>query len=68
MIESLDAATVSETLAQGQRFISVSPSARADAMLLLAHVLARSREWMVAHPEARISRRQRGEFATLCKR
>jgi len=37
-------------------------------MLLLAHALERSREWIVAHPETRISEHVGTRFSELCKR
>jgi release factor glutamine methyltransferase len=33
----------------------------------LAHALGRSREWIVAHPEALVTRRQESEFVALCE-
>jgi release factor glutamine methyltransferase len=45
-----------------------SESARADALLLLAHALRRSREWIVAHPEERPSEEQLTELVRLCER
>ncbi|MGB6600405.1 MAG: peptide chain release factor N(5)-glutamine methyltransferase [Candidatus Cybelea sp.] len=45
-----------------------SPSRRADALLLLAHVLGRPREWLVAHGEAPVCAEDARTFRTLCER
>ena len=48
--------------------VECSESAHADASLLMAHVLGRSREWIVAHPEEILSERQVAEFIECCER
>jgi release factor glutamine methyltransferase len=45
-----------------------SESAHADALLLLSHVAKRSRESLVAHPEAALTLDQVREFAAFCAR
>ncbi|MFY9665509.1 MAG: peptide chain release factor N(5)-glutamine methyltransferase [Candidatus Cybelea sp.] len=45
-----------------------SRSGRADALLLLAHVLRRPREWLVAHGEAPVCAEDARAFQTLCSR
>ncbi|MGA8097669.1 MAG: peptide chain release factor N(5)-glutamine methyltransferase [Candidatus Cybelea sp.] len=45
-----------------------SRSRRADGLLLLAHVLGRPREWLVAHGEAPVSAQDARAFRTLCER
>lgn len=37
-------------------------------MLLLAHVVERRREWVVAHDDARVSLEKAGEYSGLCER
>ena len=55
-------------LASGSAFLqSVSESPRADASLLLAHVLACDRAWIVAHGDALVSPDQRERFERLCR-
>jgi release factor glutamine methyltransferase len=43
-------------------------SPRAEAVLLLAHVIGRDRAWIVAHGEAALTRTQVRRFATACER
>ncbi len=45
-----------------------SPSPRSDAALLLAHVLDRPREWLIAHGEAAVSTNEESAFRALCRR
>jgi release factor glutamine methyltransferase len=45
-----------------------SSSARADALLLLAHVLRRPREWLVSHGEAAVCAEDARAFRALCER
>lgn len=52
----------------GSRRLSETEGARAGARLLLAHALRRPREWIVGHPEERVSGRQRATFERLCER
>jgi release factor glutamine methyltransferase len=53
-------------LAEGtERLRDSSASPRADALLLLAHVLKHGREWLVAHGEATPSSGEREEFRRL---
>jgi release factor glutamine methyltransferase len=59
--------TVAQTLARGiVALAKTSSSPRSDALLLLAHVLGRDREWIVAHGEAFLSKPQAEKFAALC--
>jgi release factor glutamine methyltransferase len=60
--------TVAATLVRAIDALATSESPRADALLLLAHVIARDRAWIVAHGEATLSRRQAERFAALCDR
>ncbi|HEY6327324.1 MAG TPA: peptide chain release factor N(5)-glutamine methyltransferase [Candidatus Cybelea sp.] len=61
--------TVGETLRHGISVLSESSgSARADALLLLEHVLGQAREWIVAHGEADVSEADFSLFIDLCKR
>jgi release factor glutamine methyltransferase len=55
-------------LEQTDSLAKSSPSARTDAQLLLAHVLARPREWLAAHGEAPVSAEESAVFRTLCER
>lgn len=45
-----------------------STSARADALLLLARVARRSREWIVANPDALLTADQIADFTAACNR
>jgi release factor glutamine methyltransferase len=45
-----------------------SRSGRADALLLLAHVLGQPREWLVAHGEAPVCAEDERAFQRLCQR
>jgi release factor glutamine methyltransferase len=45
-----------------------SDSATLDAHVLLAHVLGRSRTWVLAHPEARLSQKQESALKALLAR
>jgi release factor glutamine methyltransferase len=59
--------TVAQTLARGIVALAKSTeSPRTDAMLMLAHVLGRERDWIVAHGEAFLSKPQAEKFAALC--
>jgi len=61
--------SVSEAIRWGLGLLSdSSESARADAQLLLAHALGRSREWAVAHPEALLPAEEARGFTALCER
>ncbi len=61
--------TVGETLSHGTSLLSESGlEGRADALILLAHVLGRSREWIVAHGEAKVSEADLALFIDLCER
>jgi release factor glutamine methyltransferase len=64
-------ASVAELLLEGEEHLRSGPHsdrARADAELLLMHVLERSRAWVLAHPEAIPSERQTARFIELVKR
>lgn len=59
--------TVAQTLARGIVALAKNgESPRADAVLLLAHVLQRERAWVVAHGETFLSRPQFEKFTSLC--
>jgi release factor glutamine methyltransferase len=61
--------TVAETLARGVLLLAkTSPSARADAQILLAHTLGRDREWLVSHGETFLSRAQSVKYVALCEK
>ena len=61
--------TLAEALHDGIASLApASESPRADAQLLLAHVLRRGREWLVAHADAPLSAQQRENFEVLCRR
>jgi release factor glutamine methyltransferase len=60
---------IGETLKSGIAALGASSaSARADALLLLSHVARRSRESLVAYPEAALTTRESREFAAFCAR
>jgi release factor glutamine methyltransferase len=62
-------ATISSALREGIAVLSESSgSARADAFILLAHVLGQPREWIVAHGEAKLSDADAARFVDLCDR
>jgi release factor glutamine methyltransferase len=59
--------TVAQTLARGIVALAKNgDSPRADAVLLLAHVLGRDRAWIVAHGETFLSKPQSEKFTSLC--
>ncbi|HKE36511.1 MAG TPA: HemK/PrmC family methyltransferase, partial [Candidatus Baltobacteraceae bacterium] len=59
--------TVAQTLARGIVALAKNgDSPRADAVLLLAHVLGRDRAWVVAHGETFLSKAQSEKFTSLC--
>jgi release factor glutamine methyltransferase len=59
--------TVAQTLARGIVALAKNgDSPRADAMVLLAHVLGRDRAWVAAHGEAFLSKPQSEKFSALC--
>lgn len=61
--------SVDELLAQsGARLVDHSGSPRTDAALLLAHVLGRGREWIVAHGDVVPSAGQVEALRRLCER
>ena len=58
--------SVAQTVAEGTALLrDSSPSPRADALLLLAHVLRRGRDWIVAHGDAMPSREEAQAFERL---
>jgi release factor glutamine methyltransferase len=60
--------TIAQVLARGIVALATrSESPRTDAQMLLAHVLQREREWIVAHGEAFLSKTQGEKFVTLCE-
>ncbi len=64
-------ATVAEMLLQGAEHLRSGPHgdrARADAELLLIHVLQKNRAWILAHPDATPSAQQIGKFIELIQR
>jgi release factor glutamine methyltransferase len=59
--------TVAQTLARGIVALAKSgDSPRADAILLLGHVLGRDRAWLAAHGETFLSKPQSDKFTSLC--
>lgn len=58
--------TVAQALAAGVRALASSDSARMDARLLLAHVLERSPEWLLAHDDASLSEDQLVAYQRAC--
>lgn len=61
--------TLAEALHRGIASLApASESARADAQLLLAHVMRRERPWLIAHADAPLSAEQRENFERLCRR
>jgi release factor glutamine methyltransferase len=62
---------VTQLLLQGAERLGSGPHgdrARADAELLMMHVLQRNRAWVLAHPDAIPSRQQAGRFIELVER
>lgn len=67
MLNAYRPQTISQTLARGIVVLAKwSDSARTDAQLLLAHVLQRDKEWIIAHGEAFLSKAQAERFTALC--
>lgn len=67
-VQSYQPQTVGQTLARGiVALAKSSESPRTDAIHLLAHVLGRDKEWIVAHGEAFLSKPQAEKFAALCE-
>jgi release factor glutamine methyltransferase len=61
--------TLAEALRHGVASLTpASDSARADAQLLLAHVVRRERDWLIAHGEAQLSADEYEDFERLCRR
>lgn len=59
--------TVSAALAGGQQMLEASsPTPRADAQILLGHVLRRDRGWFIAHGENILPDAQIERFRALC--
>jgi release factor glutamine methyltransferase len=59
--------TVSEALADGIRALeATSDSPRADAQLLLAHVLHQHKEWLISHGDVPLAVSQRDAFRAAC--
>ncbi|MBV8491343.1 MAG: peptide chain release factor N(5)-glutamine methyltransferase [Candidatus Eremiobacteraeota bacterium] len=60
--------TIAHTLARGiVSLAKTSESPRSDAMQLLAFVIGKEREWIVAHGEAFLSKPQAEKFVSLCE-
>jgi release factor glutamine methyltransferase len=60
--------TIAQTLARGiVSLAKTSESPRTDALMLLAHVIGKEREWIIAHGEAFISKPQGEKFVSLCE-
>jgi release factor glutamine methyltransferase len=59
---------VHEALAHAARLFTASDSARLDAELLLAHVLGKSRSWLLAWPEQELASKHSKTFDALCVR
>jgi release factor glutamine methyltransferase len=63
------AVSVGEARQRGIAFLAdSSESARADVLLLLAHVLERTREWIVAHDDEMLSDERLARFCDSCER
>lgn len=60
--------TVKSALAQAVERFHSSDSATLDAQLLLAHVLDKSRSWLLAWPDHELTREQQRNFNALCAR
>ena len=62
--------TVGSALEEGTRRLrdAASPTARLDAEVLLAHVAARDRAWVLAHPEAEVRRDVAAAFEAALER
>jgi release factor glutamine methyltransferase len=61
--------TVTATLRKGAAFLQQSsPTAHADAQILLAHVLRRERGWLIAHGESILPTAQTDRFLALCEK
>jgi release factor glutamine methyltransferase len=61
--------TLAQALRRGADSLApASDSARADAQLLLAHVVHREREWLIAHGDAQLSAEEHQDFERLCRR
>jgi release factor glutamine methyltransferase len=55
-------------VAEALRYARAQGLDRLDAQLLLAHVLARPRSWLVAHDDASLDESQRGAWQALLRR
>jgi release factor glutamine methyltransferase len=61
--------TINETLSHGISLLPESSgSGRADALILLEHVIGRAREWIVAYGDAQLSEAHFARFIDLCER
>jgi release factor glutamine methyltransferase len=59
--------TIAQNLARGIVALAKnSESPRTDAQLLLGHVIAKEKEWVLAHGEAFLSKAQAEKFDALC--
>ena len=66
-IASFTPQTVAQVLARGiVTLAKATPSARADASILLAFALGRDREWLIAHSESFMAKPQAEKFAAYC--
>ncbi|MGZ3541240.1 MAG: peptide chain release factor N(5)-glutamine methyltransferase [Vulcanimicrobiaceae bacterium] len=50
-----------------QQLAKTSDSPRADAFILLSHVLGRDKEWLIAHGESLLTQAQSDRFAAFCE-
>ncbi|MBV8499878.1 MAG: peptide chain release factor N(5)-glutamine methyltransferase [Candidatus Eremiobacteraeota bacterium] len=68
-LRAIGSSTVGDALRRGISVLSESSEeARTDALILLAHVIGRSREWIVAHGEASVSEADFSLFIDLWER
>ncbi len=69
MIAGYKPQTIAQTLARGiVQLAKSSPSARADAQILMAHTLGRERDWLISHGDGFLSRPQAEKFMALCEK
>ena len=61
------AATVAEALAQAKTLRQVSDTPRLDCQLLLAHLLAKPRHWLLAHGEAPLGQAEASRYQRLLR-
>jgi release factor glutamine methyltransferase len=63
------AITIQKAVVSASQFLDpVSKTARQDATVLLAHILGKTRSWVVAHPESVLSSRESGVLEQALKK